>query len=134
MQKLIVSLPQKEISKHYDSLYTCMKGDSPFPLPEDSKLSVYGLKGIPLREKSPYLEIAHARWDLPCDGSWGNRHSKITTVKGDSPVMISEFIYLPESIVELNIGDSHSLPYSFEDPMQASRITISSIKSYSNSS
>lgn len=38
-------LPQKEISKHHDSPYTYMKGDSPSPLQGDSKLSDECMEG-----------------------------------------------------------------------------------------
>lgn len=86
-------------------------------------------KEIPSKGEVPILEIAHSKWDLQYDGGITTQR-KIITVKG--LFSSNDFrIYLPESIVELNIGDSHSLPCSFEDPMQASKITIiTSIESY----
>lgn len=79
-------------------------------------------KGIPPKGEVPILEIAHSKWDLQYDWGITTQRKNLLTVKGLFPS--NDFrIYLPESIVELNIGDSHSLPYSFEDPMQASKIT-----------
>lgn len=92
-----------------------------FPFPIARRFQIISVwKGIP-RRGSPHIR------DCPFQ-------VRLTIMMGESPLKGDHCeggfpsngfrIYLPESIVELNIGDSHSLPCSFEDPMQASRITI----------
>ena len=103
------------IAKRFQIISVWIEGDSP--------------KGeVPIFRDCP-CQVRFAMWWIMGESPLKDYHCE-----GGFPSHDFRIIYLPESIVELNIGDSHSLPYSFEDPMQASRITILSIESYSKSS